>query len=264
MERLRRALRGRLGWNSPLYRFGAQSLNLIVTLRRDGLRTAIRLRRLAFAPAAEPNVAFQFSTLSHTFHLRPGTKDASVAVDNFIREEYAAIAPPSDPVVLLDGGAYIGDTSAFFLSKYPRLRSIAFEPMPDSFHLAEKNLAPYVGRVELFNIALTADGSPVRMSGEQTGARAGNQGDIVVKSRTIPSVLATLPEKRIDILKLDIEGAEGPIFANNPAAWLPQVGFIIIETHGPTVTETVLSTLKAAGWRIKRVRNLYFCQPAKS
>jgi FkbM family methyltransferase len=188
-------------------------------------------------------------------------KDVSVAVNNFIREEYGAVEPPSSPKILVDGGAYIGDTTAYFLSKYPSLRSIAFEPMPDSFAMAQQNLKPYNDRVELLQMALTADGQPIQMTGEQTGARAGAQGKIEVQTITITQILERLPENRIDILKLDVEGSEGPIFADAPERWLPKVNFIIVETHGDEVTNTVLGALQAANWTIERVRNLYFCSP---
>jgi FkbM family methyltransferase len=142
------------------------------------------------------------------------------------------------------------------------LRAVALEPMEDSLEMARRNLAPYGDRVELHRAALTADGLPVRMTGVQTGARIGDVGDVEVPSMTIAQVLDTLPEGRIDILKLDIEGAEGPIFANAPEAWLDRVGLIVVETHGPAITETVLGALATNGWTATRFRNLFFCRKA--
>jgi len=61
---------------------------------------------------------------------------------------------------------------------------------------------------------------------------------------------------------MDIEGAEGPIFDNNPEIWLDRVGFIIVETHGTEITESVLGKLDSCGWSYNRYRNLYFCRRA--
>ena len=36
---------------------------------------------------------------------------------------------------------------------------------------------------------------------------------------------------RIDLLKLDIEGAEKEVFGSGPTAWLDRVGVIAIELH---------------------------------
>lgn len=264
MELLRRIVRRVLGWNSPVYRYAARNFNRASILRSEGLETLRQLESLDNAMIGGAEVVMKFSRLTHPFHIRPGMKDASVAIDNFVREEYGAISPPVPPRVMVDAGGFIGDTAAYFLSKYDELHCICFEPMPDSFAQAEKNLAPYGNRAKLFNMALSTDGNPVHMNGTQTGARIDERGDFVVQSRTILQILDDLPGHRIDILKLDIEGAEGAIFAQNPSVWLPRVSFIIVETHGLECTQTVLNALDTAGWLATRVRNLYFCWPAAS
>lgn len=262
MEKIRQGLRKLFGWNSCIYRRGSELLTLASLLFCERLSTARALIRLGMAAPDDAAEAVRFTRLMHPFFIRPGTKDVSVALNNFVREEYGAFGDLPDPRVLVDGGAYIGDTSAFFLSRFPGLRSIALEPMSDSLAQARVNLAPYGDRVELRAAALTADGAPVRMSGVQTGAHIGEDGDIEVPSQTIPMILDDLPEGRIDILKMDIEGTEGAIFANSPENWLDRIGLIIVETHGPESTDTVLGALRANGWCAVRVRNLYFCRKA--
>ncbi len=260
MEHLRKAVRKIVGWDSWVYRRASQILNLFSLLKCEGLSTTralTRLGRSAPGGSAEP---LRFRRLTHPFHIRPGTKDTSVAINNFVREEYGAFGELKDPKLLVDGGAYIGDTTAYFLSRFPKLRSLALEPMADSIEMARLNLAPYGERVELREAALTVDGTTVRMSGVQTGARIGESGDIEVPSLSIPQILESTPEKHINILKLDIEGAEGPIFAQSPEIWLDWVELIIVETHGPDITDTVLTALKANGWTAVRARNLYFCR----
>lgn len=261
MEHFRRLLRRALGWDSTFYRLGSKLLSQSVLFRSESFATARALVRLGrAAPGGQPET-LRFARLTHPFHIRPGTKDVSVALNNFVREEYGAISPLSDPRVLLDGGAYIGDTSAYFLSRFPGLRAVVLEPMGDSFELARLNLAAYGDeRVELHRAALTADGRPVRMSGVQTGARIGIVGDVEVPSMTIKDIIDRLPDRYIDILKLDIEGEEGRIFSSTPEAWLSRVGLIVVETHGPTTTNDVLSALTANGWTATRVRNLFFCR----
>jgi len=260
MEKIRRTLRRRLGWDSWAYRRGSELLNFMTLLHVEGLRTTRALNRLGKAAPGGMPEAVSFAKLAHPFHIRPGTKDVSVAINNFVREEYGAFGDLVNPRVLVDAGAFIGDTSAYFLSRFPGLRSIALEPMADSMAQARVNLAPYLDRVDLREVALTVDGATVHMSGVQTGARIGEAGDIEVASQTIPQILDSLPEGRIDILKMDIEGSEGPIFAQSPKLWLDRVGLIIVETHGPEITDIVLGTLIANGWSANRVRNLYFCR----
>lgn len=252
-------MRAALGWDSTPYRLASRLIEQAELFRKERLVTARALRRLERAAPGGPAEALRFVRLAQPFYIRPGTTDVSVALNNFVREEYGAIAPEREPRVLVDGGAYIGDTSAYFLSRYPSLRAVAFEPMVEAYEAARRNLAPYGDRVELHRSALTFDGNPVRMVGVQTGARIGNVGDVEVPSVTISQIVERLPEGRIDILKLDIEGAEGPIFATNPEVWLNSVGLIVIETHGPDITNAVLGTLRAHRWRATRMRNLFFC-----
>lgn len=260
MEKIRRVLRGVLGWDSWPYRRGSELLNLMMLLRNEELGTALSLQRLGNAAPGGDAEALRFARLIYPFYLRPGTKDVSVAINNFVREEYGMVGDLTDPRVLVDCGAYVGDTSAYFLSRFPGLRSIALEPMADSLTQARTNLSPYGDRVELRQIALTSDGTMVRMSGIQTGASIGDKGDIEVVSETISQILDGLPEGRIDILKMDIEGAEEQIFAQSPELWLDRVDLIIVETHGRKSTDTVLNALAGCGWKVNRSRNLYFCR----
>jgi len=57
----------------------------------------------------------------------------------------------------------------------------------------------------------------------------------------------------VDMLKMDIEGAEYSVFANNPDAWLAGVRVIVAELHEfihPGVSELVLGVLKDSGFKI--------------
>ncbi len=259
MEKIRRAFRDLLGWDSWIYRFCAESFNFTMLLWYESLVTALALQRLARSAPGGDAEALRFVRLIHPFYIRPGTKDVLVALNNFVREEYGAICRLSDPRVLIDAGAYIGDTSAYFLSRFPGLRAIALEPMPENFSQAYRNLAPYGDRVDLRQVALTADGDMVLMSGMQTGACISATGSVEVASQTIPQILNSLPEGRIDILKMDIEGAEKEIFAQSPELWLDRVGMMIVETHGLETTNAFLGVLKENRWSAQRFRNLYFC-----
>lgn len=262
MEKLRRFSRNLLGWDSRLYRAASQALEISVLVRTEGIGSAIKIWRLKNVDIqSHQPVELSFRKLKYPFLIRPGTKDVDTAINNFSREEYGYAQPMGRPTTLVDAGAYIGDTSAYFLSKYSELQSWALEPNPESRALAEQNLAPYGARAKILPLALTATGTPVRFSGEQTGARVSNSEGIEVQSTTIGMLLEQIPEGRIDILKLDIEGAEGEIFSLSPDKWLDRIGFIVVETHGPAITKTVLDTLALNGWSVKHYRNLYYCWP---
>ena len=266
MEKLRQLVRNFISWDHPCYRFAAKVLDLISLISSQSLKTTIDFQRMKSSSDDISAQSINFECLDYPFYIRPGTRDLSVVMNNFVRQEYGAVLPPAQPLTLVDGGAYTGDVSAYFLSLYPEIKVIALEPMDDSYELAVINLRPYGNRVDLRKCCLSSDGKPVLMSGTETGARIDRnlRGGKMVDSVTIPQLLENLQGKKIDILKLDIEGAEGEIFSAEPHRWRDRVGFLVIETHGCQNTDIVLGALQDNGWEWSRVRNLYFCKQGKT
>lgn len=52
-----------------------------------------------------------------------------------------------------------------------------------------------------------------------------------LKAITIDDILKKSGHDQIDILKLDVEGAEKEIFSNSYEYWLPRVKVLILEIH---------------------------------
>ena len=52
-----------------------------------------------------------------------------------------------------------------------------------------------------------------------------------VKAVSIPTIMKQYHMDFVDILKVDIEGAEYELFEKNYEDWIDKVGLIIIETH---------------------------------
>ena len=48
---------------------------------------------------------------------------------------------------------------------------------------------------------------------------------------TVQDILAQSGAARIDLLKLDIEGAERELFSDACEEWLPKVGTLVVELH---------------------------------
>ena len=132
MEAIRRIARQRLGYRSPVYRLAAQTLTDGMTLWREGLATYRQIARLrAAAGDGGKPVAIQFRSLQHPLYLRPGTDDLNAALNNIVRREYGYQPPPhASPEVMVDAGAYIGDTAVFFSTAIPRSRSMPSNQIP--------------------------------------------------------------------------------------------------------------------------------------
>ncbi len=149
-----------------------------------------------------------------------------------------------DPIprarLILDCGANVGYSSAYFLSRYPQATVIAVEPDLHNFSMLERNLSPYGGRCHAVLSAVWSHPCELVISEETLGE--GNECARAVRparpgeSATIQAVdIGALLERsgfdRISILKIDIEGSERVVFASNYEKWLPRVDTLIIELH---------------------------------
>jgi hypothetical protein len=75
---------------------------------------------------------------------------------------------------------------------------------------------------------------------------------------TMDDALRESPTGTIDILKLDVEGAEYEIL-RPPAPWLSSVRCLVIELHGAAANRDIPGWLQSAGFSIERHRSLLFC-----
>ncbi len=177
----------------------------------------------------------QYVTLKHypKIFLRKNTSDIDVFNQVLVNLEYN-INEEINPKIIIDAGANIGLTSLFFSNKYPGAKIIAIEPEKDNFKFLVKNCSTLKNIIPI-NKAVWSDNNPVHFKKSQSKdshfiSNEDNDADLV-ETITIPDILSNYRIDRIDILKLDIEGAEKEIFSKNVDLWLPKVKCLIIELH---------------------------------
>lgn len=100
-------------------------------------------------------------------------------------------------------------------------------------------------------------------SGAGTSASIATTG-FEIDRTTIPSFLGHYSIPRVDILKMDIEGAEAAIFLSNPEAWLSRTELLIIEMHGPKIESLLSRSLNENGFCMKRYRSIWYCRRRNS
>ena len=258
-EILRRAVRNSIGFRSPVYQLGSSILTSAEVIRREGYGTWRRLRALSARKDPSPELIL-LRGLKHPIYVRPGTEDLATIVNNVIREEYGQGQSffTDAPQLMIDAGAFIGDTAAYFLSRFPTLNVVALEPNLENFSLARKNLAPYGNRVELLHSALGGTAGNVRFHGQSTGGFIQDDG-IPVRMTTVPLLMKSRPETQVDILKLDIEGEELAVLSDAASEWLPSIGQIIVEIHGRNIEKSVIPILSRNGFKMRRYRSIWLC-----
>ena len=84
----------------------------------------------------------------HPLHVRSGTSDIGVFSQIFIEQEYACLDDLKGVEFVVDCGANVGYSSAYFLSRFPNCHVVAIEPDPNNFAMLQRNMAPYGNRVK--------------------------------------------------------------------------------------------------------------------
>lgn len=264
LETARRLTRYILGFDSAVYRKAAAIVNAGAVIWKEGLHTYKVLAQVkGLNQASDLPTSVTFRKLKHPIWMRPNTPDADTAISNIIREEYGQFQPSVDPQWMIDAGAYIGDTTAYFLSRFPSLRVIALEPNPPSYSVAVENLKPYAERAILIQKGLWSVEQRLRLDGNTTSAAVKENGQEVgveIECTSIPALLQQFSITQLSILKMDIEGAEGEIFASNPEIWLGKVDLLIIEFHGQALQEFITRVLKQNGFSIRQFRSVWYCE----
>jgi hypothetical protein len=74
---------------------------------------------------------------------RPNTSDKDAFEQIFIEREYSCLDDLSNVDLVIDCGANVGYSAAYFLTRFPNCKVICVEPDFSNFKLLEKNLAPF-------------------------------------------------------------------------------------------------------------------------
>lgn len=169
-------------------------------------------------------------------------------------ENYKFITTREKPIIV-DAGANIGISLLYFNSLYPNASMVAVEADPDISKILESNLKRNNCNAEIIQKALWSD-SGKKLSFAQNGADAGSLfgGEKVIEVETISLKELIAPYDYIDLLKIDIEGAEIEAL-KNIGDELKKVEHVFIEFHSfpnqPQNLEFVLKTMADQGFRYK-------------
>lgn len=193
--------------------------------------------------------------------LRVPSSDVLVYEQVFVEEEYD-IDYGGEPRVIVDAGANVGLASIYFANRFPGSRILAIEPDPGNFAMMKSNTAPYpqitpihaalwneCGHMEVFDSGTGNWGKEVRSASEQSASN--------VRAVTVDHLMNEHALGGIDLLKVDIEGAEWEVFSGDPV-WLDRVNTVVLEVHEsrrPGVTELVNTALSGFQFAERRREN---------
>jgi hypothetical protein len=100
---------------------------------------------------------------AHPLWARTRSSDLYAFLQIFVRREYECLNL-IDGDLILDLGANVGYSSAYFLSRYPKSPVVAVEPDPRNFAMLQRNLAPYGSRATVIQAAVWSHSTKARGS----------------------------------------------------------------------------------------------------
>jgi FkbM family methyltransferase len=179
----------------------------------------------------------------HSIDVRPATPDLRVAIKSLGTEfqPLFSAVPRLTYNFIVDAGGYIGTAAIALAAQYPGATIVSLEPFDENFALLKRNTSRYPNIVPLQMALADKDGTVVLkdrgtgpwgltivdMPSDNPNSRRRGE----VPSTTPAQLMVMFGANGIDILKLDIEGAEHSLFTSEAIGWIDQTTAIFVELH---------------------------------
>ncbi|MDO9000941.1 MAG: FkbM family methyltransferase [Bacteroidota bacterium] len=151
---------------------------------------------------------------------------------------------------ILDLGSNIGLSLVYFNSKFPEAKIIAIEPDKNNYKMLLENIKTNNLNAITMNFGVWHKNQNLVISKDfrdgkdwSLSTKVANKNDSsVIKGITIDEILSQTKTENIDLLKIDIEGAEKYIFREDPKIdeVLFKTNVIIIEIHEESESENYI------------------------
>lgn len=203
------------------------------------LRSALRLRRYVLnGETADHDLTVNLRRWGPIQLRGLGGGDYRMMYDTFCGGR-APLAPQSCKTVI-DLGGNVGFATISLARTHPNLHAFVVEPDPGNVEALKTNLAPMIdaGRCRVRQAALwrtneMVDVAPPPLPGSFGAIQVceAQNGNGLVQGMTMDALIDHSGFNQVDLLKVDVEGAEAGMFAAG-TDWLGRVRSIAIEFHG--------------------------------
>ncbi|MGN6421390.1 MAG: FkbM family methyltransferase [Pseudobacter sp.] len=170
----------------------------------------------------------------------------------FTEHSYRFVAACDQPLIL-DCGSHFGMAIVYWKNLYPGAKIIAFEPDPSNFEMLKSNTGS-LGNIEYQNKAVWVHDGIIEFEDKGNwGSKIVEGGSSESKTIKVPCVKLSsfIQNRKIDFLKLDIEGAEYEVL-KDIAPLLSNVENLFLEYHGSVKEnyklEELLALIRSAGF----------------
>lgn len=167
--------------------------------------------------------------------VRRKTTDWTVFKQVFIWKEYN-YPIKFNPKCIIDAGANVGYAALWFRYQFPDAAIISIEPETSNFEALKLNTNAF-NTIRHIKAGLWSRPCYLKIINENKGNWAFRTEEVMTPSAdsiqavSLPQVMAEKGWDTIDVLKIDIEGAEKQLFSENTEGWLPKTKMIFLELH---------------------------------
>lgn len=183
-----------------------------------------------------------------TLRDKEGTASGTIAVV-FIRKQYGVIAKGS---TIVEVGANVGTFALYAASTDPTVRLYSYEPIPENYRVLLDNIAAngFEDQIKAFNLGVAGTSGSrqfyLASSPEHSFIKADDSSrGITVDCLSLLEVLDRNNLTKVDLLKINAEGAEYEILYSAPKECFDRINEIRMEYHGHHVDKYDLEHLKA-------------------
>jgi FkbM family methyltransferase len=177
-----------------------------------------------------------FTIRNNKISLRKNSSDLEVFIGIFCKYNYRSKSLLNlNPNIIVDIGCNNGLSIVNFHTDFPECKIIGIEPDPVNYQFTLIN-SKDLKNVEVLNSALWHENTKLHLKDNGKGEYAFSlvtNGKIYseVDTITMTDLMDIYNLNHIDLLKIDIEGAELDIFSKGSLDWISKVNCIVIELH---------------------------------
>ena len=185
------------------------------------------------ATRTQPLVKIRVPGIRHPVYVRACTTDASVYAQVLVEKHYE-FELPINPRFIIDAGANIGLAAVYFANRVPDATIVAVEPEAGNYAMLCQNTALYP-QIRPLRAALWSENCRLHLFDPGQGShgfqiRSDSAGSGAVDAVTVDYLLQQAGMEGVDLLKIDIEGAEKEVFEAS-AGWRGRMLAVMAELH---------------------------------
>lgn len=228
----------------------------LITNKIGPFKMAEYLVRTTISRITKCQMQFKLPQMANPVAIRTGMSDMQVFHDIFIWGEYSFLKPVAERTTVLDIGANVGYSSTYFAGIYPKCEVVAVELMHSNFEQLSRNTAFLGKRITTLEAAVWSHNDGVSIADDtfrdgdawSHHASEAKDGKSLVPSITMFDLMQKHAMPRVNICKIDIEGAEFELFATGNRRWVDNCDVILLEIHEDLATFDIVAAMHADGF----------------